>query len=283
MVIPIQAAKVLPFNCAKSPEFLFLERPISQESKWTASFDGHPIYIMADVPNTFSIDHIRIFNSPESEGTSVKDIEIYVGDNLMWNGEIPISFGLIAHLEMKNKKLVIEEPDSWKKSFALIDKFGKIPQYTGNTISIKFLSNYGDQNFIGFYKVMFCDVKNKPIPISQIQTKIIEGVCEGDPTDCLLDKSWYNEDDSKFSLFKLVNFSENTNHPLIQYTFDNTIVGSVCIFNPTINQTYYSSAVKNFEVIIDNKNIIYVGKAKKGAETIESSKTTVFINENKKN
>ncbi|EAY03293.1 hypothetical protein TVAG_193630 [Trichomonas vaginalis G3] len=239
---------------------------------WHSAFDAKdPIEITFFTSS--NARYVRFINSGIDKETALKDLEIYENDNLAFKGETHRDFGIVAMLDSHPVEKVSYEHNlnlqRWDALFK--DSYGFVPQFTGNLITIRLRSNYGNPEATSISHVVFFDTSEKPIPVEYFST-------DRALKQCIFDNP------RKFQTIENQVIFANTdkNVPQIDISVVKPIaIGGVCVFNTSLPDIPTNQCTKVFEILLNGVQT-YIGKIPQSdglPRNQKQSMTRVFLSD----
>lgn len=243
---------------------------------WDSPFDPKdPVEIT--FYTSVNVRYIRILNSGILKEAAVRELEVYENETLAWKGETNRDFGIVALLNASPiEKVALElNPNLQRYEVLYHDNHGLVPQFNGNTITIKLLSNYGNPTRSSISHFLFFDTDEKPIPKEAFLLPPGFGIgLFDDPRQFQSSENQiiFNDIDRKT--------------PEINVTVTKLVaIGGICIYNSSVPDLPIDQCAKIFQILLDNK-CIYIGKLPQSEGLIHTQKTAmtrVFFSDMNKN
>jgi hypothetical protein len=234
---------------------------------WIAPIDPkRPIELTIITTDPRKVCFIRITISSKYDTMNIKEIQVFDGLDVLYQGIVDKDIGAVIPLavsermELQHYKKYIASPSSVRLMLMHRDKYGIVPQFTGEKLSVEFLSNYGNPNSMSMSHLVFYDADLKVINSSSFKVTARRGV----PTN-RLDSCIFNDSLTLQSMSNQISFqnSEDTN-PMIDITVKESIViGGVCLYNTCVTELPMNMCVSKFKIYV-NDILAFVGLLKIG-------------------
>ena len=250
------------------------------EENWDLENDG-PLVLKVQFKAFNPPDLLRLFNSRAGGKSNVKDFSIYVGEDFVANGVIPIDFGVTFSLEKHNVPMSvltkeIKNLEDEEERFS--DKYGAIPIPDVKDIELIIFSSLKNHDYVGLNCIEFFDKDGAAIPYSRVMSmEVIDGENISSPYKLLklakrtmaIDDMWIAKKGS-LPLTLKITLTEKMRVSMIR------------IWNYNGNEQAGSLGVKNAQIMINSKNKVWTGRIKraKGSTSfITDGVTDIWLSE----
>lgn len=273
-------------------------------------FGNQKFTIYLSIPLSLEIGSILIFNPPTKSQSAVKDVSIYLNEELCIKGQIPQDFGLsmkfdsYAFPNQEKNKLTNEKNQekhcSIPRTIAYSDDYGILPIKPISQISIEILETYNgkisvcnkennppkikysSENHIGVNGFDFFDIlgnfisnqssDSKENDLHFVKEAKIRGISELIHTGMLLKENKLTNNKEKM----LLGLMDHTQYPSFNFTFNQPIyLSKILIWNYNGYGENLNCGIRKLRVFADNK-LIWLGKIPIGGGNEKEYKSFVI-------
>ena len=242
------------------------------EEKWDFVNNG-PLVLKVQFKAYNPPKILRLFNSRVGGESNAKDVAIYVGDDFVVNGVVPIDFGVTLSLEKNSIPMIAvpqkeTKPQEEERHF-LLDEYGALPIPEVKDIELTVFSSLKNPDYVGLNCIEFFDEEGEPIPYSRVMSmEVIDGMNISSPYKLLklvrrtmeMDDMWVAKKGS-LPLTLKITFTEKM------------CVSMIRIWNFNGSEQSDSLGVRNAQIMINSKTKVWTGRVKR------AKGTTSFITE----
>lgn len=207
---------------------------------------------------------IRLWNPQTNMKQSIKDIEIYNGENLVAKEEIPKGFGKDIQISVK-EEYAIKPSESMQylqtlfpqlaPSLSPCDLFGQYPSFKLRKVSFEILKNYGNEKVFGLSQILFLNDKKAIITRDEINRITVDNCSDFTDPLALIPT---NRDFPEKCQF--VAHSSFERHPMLTFYFEQTVILSkIIVKNLDFGPSGFDCEVNHMRVFV-NDRCKWIGK-----------------------
>lgn len=257
----------LLFRSSNSMSLVAQEQNLADENFWIAPFDPkRPIELSIISTDPRQVDFLRIMNPPNFGPISIKEIQVFDGLTLLWQGDVDKDIGAVIPLvqrqriELQDYKAYIESPSTVRLSMMHRDQFGLVPQFTGDKISLELLSNYGNANSIALSHVIFYNTDFQIVSHNSFKVTVRKGVPTNRVDSCVFDEPRKMQSMSNQASFDM----SGGITPMIDITLRESVaIGGICVYNTCVAELPMNICTCKIKIYL-NDMLTWIGKLKIG-------------------
>lgn len=253
MPIRIISYAVLNEDAAEGSEYLFDNNLIKDlKETWKAKFNpNHPLDIKMTIPSDETFAFIRIYNDKPVENMGIKNIEIWFKNQKICEGMVDQGFSTV--IEVKEQ----QAQTCRFPAFSGLADVLETPRTRFKSITIQFLSNYGDNRHFSLSGIEFFDHKKEKIPYENFKTMQFLNCSTNIDQFNRSIKYPFNREVIRSTLMLT---SNGILKPAIRFSFvSKQVIGIIRVWNAHSQDTNPEDGVRNIK-ILNGKDTIFVGK-----------------------
>jgi len=227
------------------------------EECWVTSWNPEePFELSFCIDNLTPVTQIRLFNSEIQGDTAAKEVEIIMGQKMMWKGDLSRDFGVVATLDDTKfeefKCVYLSTIAKNDNGFCRNDKFGRIPVFKTKNIRFKLLLFENNSIFM-LSRITFLDFNNNAISKSKYEIQITHSSYDGDKESIFGDSDSPAKPEGTYCIKR----KDPDTLPTIHCHFaDPCVIGSILI-QGSLNTPTNSDEQKYQGIEISNNRMIF--------------------------